>query len=140
MPRQASTALRALLCVAAATGLVLGSRPLLAMHRQTPFLRSPALIARFCACDILPGFFLRSPEGSYFNVWGEPLRADPALSPDDDARRVEALFRRALSRRPTADERRAALATIPDRGVDRQRAFEDLFWALVNSSEFVFNH
>ena len=57
-------------------------------NRQTPFLRSPALIARFCACDILPGFFLRSPEGSYFNVWGEPLRADPALSPDDDARRI----------------------------------------------------
>src|ERR1051325_3653040 len=38
MPRQASSALRAFLCVAAATGLVLGSRPLLAMHRQTPFL------------------------------------------------------------------------------------------------------
>ena len=60
--------------------------------------------------------------------------------PDDDGRRVEALFRRTLSRRPTVDERRAALATIPDRGVDRQRAFEDLFSALLNSSEFVFNH
>jgi Kdo2-lipid IVA lauroyltransferase/acyltransferase len=54
----------------------------------TPFLRSPALLARFCGCEILPGFFLRHPDGSYFNVWGEPLRADPASSPDDDAVRI----------------------------------------------------
>jgi hypothetical protein len=60
--------------------------------------------------------------------------------PDDDAHRVEALFRRTLSRHPTPDERRAALALIPERGADRQRAFEDVFWALLNSSEFVFNH
>ncbi len=56
--------------------------------KPTPFLRSPALLARFCRCDILPGFFLRSPDGSYFNVWGEPLRSDPALAPDEDARRI----------------------------------------------------
>ncbi len=54
----------------------------------TPFLRSPALLARFCGCEILPGFFLRNPDGSYFNVWGEPLAADPSLSPDDDAVRM----------------------------------------------------
>ena len=58
--------------------------------QPTPFLRSPALLARFCGCDILPGFFLRNPDGSYFNMWGEPLRADPALSPDEDAARVMA--------------------------------------------------
>jgi len=56
--------------------------------RPTPFLRSPALLARFCGCEILPGFFLRAPDGSYFNVWGEPLSADPALSPEEDARRI----------------------------------------------------
>ncbi len=28
--------------------------------RPTPFLRSPALLARFCGCDVLPGFFLRA--------------------------------------------------------------------------------
>lgn len=56
--------------------------------RPTPFLRSPALLARFCGCDILPGFFLRNRDGSYFNVWGQPLEADPALSPDEDAVRI----------------------------------------------------
>ncbi len=56
--------------------------------RPTPFLRSPALLARFCGCEILPGFFLRSRDGSYFNVWGAPITADGSLSPEEDARRV----------------------------------------------------
>jgi lauroyl/myristoyl acyltransferase len=56
--------------------------------RPTPFLRSPALLARFCGCDVLPGFFLRAPDGSYFNVWGKPLTADTSASPDEDAERI----------------------------------------------------
>jgi KDO2-lipid IV(A) lauroyltransferase len=56
--------------------------------KPTPFLRSPALLARFCGCDILPGFFLRNSDGSYFNVCGEPLSADPARTADDDAVRI----------------------------------------------------
>jgi KDO2-lipid IV(A) lauroyltransferase len=56
--------------------------------RPTPFLRSPALLARFCRCEILPGFFLRSPDGSYFNVWGAPIGADETLSPEEDAHRI----------------------------------------------------
>ena len=56
--------------------------------RPTSFLRSPALLARFCGCEILPGFFLRNPDGSYYNVWGEPIAADPASSPDADAVRI----------------------------------------------------
>jgi KDO2-lipid IV(A) lauroyltransferase len=58
--------------------------------RPTPFLRSPALLARFCGCPILPGFFLRASDGSYFNVWGEPLSPDPQVSPEEDARRMMA--------------------------------------------------
>jgi lauroyl/myristoyl acyltransferase len=56
--------------------------------RPTPFLRSPALLARFCGCDVLPGFFLRARDGSYSNVWGKPLAADLALSPEEDAVRI----------------------------------------------------
>src|SRR6476661_7012337 len=57
-------------------------------RRPTPFLRSPALLARFCGCPVLPGFFLRAPDGSYYNVWGEPISPDVTLPPDEDARRI----------------------------------------------------
>jgi lauroyl/myristoyl acyltransferase len=56
--------------------------------RPTPFLRSPALLARFCDCDILPGFFLRNSDGSYFNIWGKPLAADRSAAPEEDAARI----------------------------------------------------
>jgi KDO2-lipid IV(A) lauroyltransferase len=56
--------------------------------RPTPFLRSPALLARFCGCPVLPGFFLREADGSYFNVWGEPLWPDASVSPEEDAARL----------------------------------------------------
>jgi lauroyl/myristoyl acyltransferase len=56
--------------------------------RPTPFLRSPALLARFCKCELLPGFFLRRPDGSYFNIWGTPVAADESLSAGDDASRI----------------------------------------------------
>jgi KDO2-lipid IV(A) lauroyltransferase len=56
--------------------------------RPTPFLRSPALLARFASCPILPGFLLRRRDGAYFNVWGEPIAADPARSQDEDAERI----------------------------------------------------
>lgn len=58
------------------------------LGRPTPFLRSPALLARFCDCEVVSGFFLRNPDGSYRNVWGEPTRADRSLAPDQDAHRV----------------------------------------------------
>jgi hypothetical protein len=56
----------------------------------------------------------------------------------DDARLAEELFLRTLSRLPRESEKKAvakALAAGP-----REEAFRDLFWALLNSKEFVFNH
>lgn len=64
--------------------------------RPTPFLRSPALLARLCDCAVLPGFFLRAPDSSYFNLWGEPLWPDASLSPEEDARRIMAAVAAAL--------------------------------------------
>ena len=60
------------------------------------------------------------------------------LKEKDDAKVVEELFLGTLSRRPRESEKKAvakALATG-----DRAEAFRDLFWALLNSKEFVFNH
>jgi hypothetical protein len=112
--------------------------------------------------------------------------AEILAMPGDDAARVEALYLRTLSRRPTAQELEKGVAFVtapraaatpgppPDRparrgkgkraggkggkkagndplerldkrarppaGDPRKQAYEDLFWALLNSSEFIFNH
>ena len=54
----------------------------------------------------------------------------------DDAL-VEKLFMNTLSRKPNAEERRAALAR---RGRNRTEWAEDLQWALMNKLDFLFNY
>jgi len=56
----------------------------------------------------------------------------------DTGARVERLYLTLLGRRPTADEASEA-AAFAARG-DGTRGWEDLFWALLNSSEFMSNH
>jgi len=51
---------------------------------------------------------------------------------------IEDIYLRCLSRKPTAREREDLLARVPQ---DKPReALEDVFWSLLNSKEFVFNH
>ncbi|MCG3129695.1 MAG: hypothetical protein FLDDKLPJ_00430 [Phycisphaerae bacterium] len=45
----------------------------------------------------------------------------------------------ALCRRPT-DTERAALRSAYDAAPDKRQALEDLYWAILNSTEFIFNH
>ncbi len=52
---------------------------------------------------------------------------------------VERLYVTTLTRRPTEEER-AALAPLFAEGSDVNKALEDVFWALLNSREFLFNH
>jgi hypothetical protein len=52
---------------------------------------------------------------------------------------IEELFIRCLSRKPTDDERTGFLAIIPEPPANTQ-SYEDLVWALLNSTEFMFNH
>jgi hypothetical protein len=51
---------------------------------------------------------------------------------------VEELYLRTLSRRPDGEERAFAQAAISKSGP--QRGLEDLFWAVLNSKEFLYNH
>lgn len=74
---------------------------------------------------------------------GSTLREAMAL-PTDDAR-LELLYLRTLSRLPRDDERAAWLAYVNGatgwpKGKARREAFEDVLWALLNSSEFQLNH
>jgi hypothetical protein len=55
-----------------------------------------------------------------------------------DATLVEALFLTAMGRRPREAESKT-VARLLSRS-DRAEVIRDLFWALLNSKEFVFNH
>lgn len=52
---------------------------------------------------------------------------------------IEALYIRALSRKPTSIELNGLLDLIGDKKQDRG-VYEDIFWSLLNSTEFAFNH
>ena len=77
--------------------------------------------------------------------------ADPAKNPTvagavnapflDTAGRVETLFLATLGRQPTAKELKAMTAHVEQASEsDRGRALGDVFWTLVNSTEFNTNH
>ncbi len=58
-------------------------------------------------------------------------------SPDDI---VAELYFTLFNRPPTEAELKTAAATFAAKDATRQTATEDVFWALLNSAEFVFNH
>lgn len=57
----------------------------------------------------------------------------------DDRERLETLFLATLSRFPTESERARFTAYLANAGASRS-AWEDIFWVLLNSAEFLFNH
>jgi hypothetical protein len=56
-----------------------------------------------------------------------------------DAEILEELFLATLSRLPSEKERDAIRQALADGG-SRDEIYRDVFWALVNSKEFSFNH
>jgi len=59
-----------------------------------------------------------------------------------DAERVDALFLATLSRLPSDEERTLFVEAIAEGSTptERRQALSDSFWALLNSTEFAFNH
>jgi hypothetical protein len=53
---------------------------------------------------------------------------------------IRHLYLITLSREPTDMEFEKLLATIPAEPKGHREALEDIFWALLNSKEFIFNH
>ncbi len=64
---------------------------------------------------------------------------DDELSPEEV---IERIYIRCLARRPTEKEKEELLASMPDDGDngDNIAALQDVFWAVLNSREFIFNH
>jgi len=60
----------------------------------------------------------------------------------DTAQRVEALYLATLSRKPNPDELGRLTRYVTEGGVrhDPRAALADVFWALLNSAEFILNH
>ncbi|WP_146516355.1 DUF1553 domain-containing protein [Rubripirellula amarantea] len=53
---------------------------------------------------------------------------------------IEALFERALVRKPTDNELENMLSIIAEYGDDRKTAMQDVAWSVLTSTEFTFNH
>ena len=75
------------------------------------------------------GVFVRGQRG----VLASMLAAN---RPTDEA--VEELYLRTVSRYPDAEEKQWAAATVAKES--REKGLQDVFWALVNSKEFLYNH
>ena len=52
---------------------------------------------------------------------------------------MEVMYVRALSRAPKPDEMQKLLAAV-NANANKAQALEDVFWAVLNSREFMFNH
>jgi hypothetical protein len=75
--------------------------------------------------------------GNKIKQGGVIKRLVDAEKSDDEI--LAELYLRCLSRKPTEAEVAALKQTIAE-NENRQQALEDVFWALLNSREFVFNH
>ncbi|MCR9198365.1 MAG: DUF1549 and DUF1553 domain-containing protein [Planctomycetaceae bacterium] len=61
--------------------------------------------------------------------------------PGSEATKMQELYLAALGRRPTRSEANLAQRMVRSYGAaNKAQAYQDLFWALLNSNEFIFNH
>jgi hypothetical protein len=93
------------------------------------------------AGSIPQGLFLMNGRMIQGALQGLPGTTVARLLADEptDAGRVRGLYLAAYGREPDADERRQAIAHV-HRTKDPQAGWQDLFWVLLNSAEFMSNH
>jgi hypothetical protein len=64
-----------------------------------------------------------------------------ALLASDDAKAVETAYLATLTRRPTPEEAEYFHTRLAEsKGEQRNQRLEDLYWTLINSTEFSWNH
>ncbi len=70
-------------------------------------------------------------QGGLLKAWREAGKSPEEI--------IELIYIRALTRRPTEQERKALLELV-NQAENSQQGLEDVFWSVLNSREFVFNH
>jgi hypothetical protein len=83
------------------------------------------------------GEMVREATGGTGQTWLEQLINDPQI---DDEEKVHRLFLAGLSRRATGAELTMARQLFIARQGDARQAMQDLWWAILNSNEFILNH
>jgi hypothetical protein len=63
-----------------------------------------------------------------------------AVADTKSSQKINQLFTTALSRKPSAEELRIANEVWRLRGGDTMAALQDVWWVVLNSNEFIFNH
>jgi len=130
-------------------GLPLGSRAVqvadgsTTTYFLTAFGRAPRTTV--CACEVRTDPSLsqalhlingatvhgKIAQGGLVKRWLESGQSPEAI--------LESIYIRCLSRRPTAEEQKQLLASVAEAG-HPQAGLDDVFWAVLNSREFIFNH
>ena len=79
--------------------------------------------------------------GQFLGPRSEASVIKQILAPDlTPAQALERLYLRVLSRRPSAAESKLMLKYVDAPAAERQQRYAEIFWALLNSSEFSLNH
>ena len=103
---------------------------------ESPLLRETTILQ---ALAMMNGQFISEATGTDKSQTLRAITEFPLMS---DQEKLETLFLAAFSRRPTAEELQQCQQILAGAQTPQQRtlACGDIFWALLNSSEFLLNH
>ena len=101
---------------------------------------NPCDCARGSVLDLSQALHLANSTALHEKVTSSTGRLATSLKTGQaDDQIVEELYLASMSRLPTAAERQAVRELLAEGG-SRDEIWQDVLWALINSSEFVFNH
>ncbi len=105
-----------------------------------PARNSPCECARQTGPDLAQALHLANGTAVHDRIVASGGRVAKLLKQQkSDAEVVESLYLAALGRKPTTAEQQEVASLVADYP-NRNEAFEDLLWTLLNTSEFLFNH
>ena len=133
-------------------GLPVGSRAVqIADGRTTNYFLTTfgrATRATVCSCEVVmepnlsQALHMLNGDSTHQRIFrGKLIKTLKGEHNNDPKEIIPALYLRTLTREPTSDELQHLLSTYNETsGEAKTEFYHDLFWALLNSKEFIFNH